>query len=193
MFRTPTAKDKDFINNMLIKEKEDFVSIVKQRRCKQLEGLTKKQEDDVFVKESFFLADEAVEMGLADKVETFEEFKYRVFYNSKVNEVRIDRGDDIDFGALEFTSRRWSSIKQLLKVENDNIGSIVNSGDTMEMRIDNIVEILGPEINKIIGSWSSVDVQEFVERLGNEIVDDAFERVVRGDSASMDLKGFFDN
>lgn len=59
------------------------------------------------MKENFFCSDEAVGLGLADRVETFEEFKERVFHEKvKVTEIKIDRDDDFDFGALEFTTRR---------------------------------------------------------------------------------------
>lgn len=107
---------------MLVREKEAFISDVMESRGKAFEdkGLSKKQLDDIFVKENFFLSDEAVRLGLVDRVETFEEFRERVFHtNAKVTEIKIDRDDDFDFGALEFTTRRWANISELLKVGND--------------------------------------------------------------------------
>jgi ClpP class serine protease len=109
MFRAQSKEDKAFITDMLVREKKDFVADVMKARGKSFEdkGLTKKQLDDIFVKENFFCSDEAVGLGLADRVETFEEFKERVFHEKvKVTEVKIDRDDDFDFGALEFTTRR---------------------------------------------------------------------------------------
>ena len=64
------------------------------------------------MKESFYIGSEAVEVGLADRVDTFEQWKDRVFYNAKVNEIVIDKKDDFDLNSLEMTSRRWSQITE---------------------------------------------------------------------------------
>lgn len=177
-FRPSSPSDKTFIEQLIAKEKEDLVNLVKERRGMVFKrrGLTQKQLDDIFVNENFFQAEEAVNNGLADKVETFEEFQDKIFSDAKVNEIKIDAIDDVDLGALEFTTRRWSKIIRSLKVENP---ADLSGAESVELTIDRMIDFLTPEIEAIFTEWKTHEVQDFLETLSNEIVDEAFARLGR--------------
>ena len=51
--------------------------------------MVKKEMKDILVNEKFFIAEEAVRLGLADRIETFEEFQDTKFSNANVNEIKI--------------------------------------------------------------------------------------------------------
>lgn len=72
--------------------------------------MNKPQINQILSTEKWFTAEEAVQNGLADRIETFEEFKDRVFSKAKVTEIKIDEVDDFDFNSMELTNRRWSGI-----------------------------------------------------------------------------------
>jgi len=192
IFRPPTAADKAFIEQLIAKEKEDLVALVKAKRGMNFKrkGLTQKQMDDIFVNENFYLAEEAVDLGLVDKIETFEEFHDRVFSDAKVNEIKVDSHDDVDLGALEMTSRRWSKIVSALKVENPQN---LSGAESMELTINSMIDLLTPEIESIFTEWKTHEIQEFIETLSNEIVDEAFTRIGSEEAifqSNFDFKNF---
>lgn len=65
----------------------------------------------------FYIADDALKLGMIDRVQTFEEFRDDHFPNHKLEELKLDNEDDFDFDVLELTTGPTLQIFKALRTD----------------------------------------------------------------------------
>jgi hypothetical protein len=65
-----------------------------------------------------------------------------------------------------------------LKVDNDQD---LSEGNTVDCHVDKMIDLLTPEIEHIVKTWSNGEVVSFVHALSAEIEEEAFARFFNGE------------
>lgn len=134
--------ESDFLEKMVLSQKEEFSKKFMQKRGLSVEAAQLKpaQIKDI-LEGGFYIADDALKLGMVDKIQTFEDFKEENFPNHKLEEVKLDNEDDFDFDVLELTTGPTLQILNALRADpNFGLGSSVSS-DGQTLRIPGQREI----------------------------------------------------
>lgn len=65
-----------------------------------------------------------------------------------------------------------------MKVDNDQD---LSEGNTVDCHVDKMIDLLTPEIEQILKTWSNGEVVSFVHALSAEIEEEAFARFFSGE------------